>query len=301
MIRFYPMARAVPLLGGNPVVYDLMQVSSLTRCVPAYPPIVRDLETVGRVLRRKNFGSRPTAELAFEIAHSRTLNVLARYEEVGVPLIVNRWALDSAPWAAVGATVALSTARDPDGLYQAWRITDADAVNTGRIQIVGMAGVARAILSCFYRADSNHIASVAFSAATSPETAFGTSPTWRRREVRLDQATDPTHAITAQVNAFALADTAALGNVDVYAPDMREIVPVAGTDEEILSDLYDKMCSDDWRVEMTLDGGLVWRTVLLQEYEKQPVEEKWIGHAVSLVVECADPVSSRPPTLDGRW
>ena len=297
MIRYYPMARATSLLGGSPVVYDLTQISSMTACTPAYPPMVRDVETVARSLRRKNFGTRPTAELGFQVAHSRVRNVAARYEESSGNLLRSPLDLSASPWAGI-ASVARSAERDPTGTLNAWRVTDGSNALATSIYQTTLSGGTAARLSWYFRADTAHAASGELQAVPLHVQA---DAGWQHGAHIYSPLTTYVAAFTCVFYPVLSTDFALTGNVDLYLPDCRSIIPVSGTDEEILSDLHDKLCSDDWSVELTLDGGLTWRTVLLQEYEKAPIKEKWIGHEFRFSLECSAPIFARPPTLDGRW
>jgi hypothetical protein len=295
------MLRATSVLGGNPIVLDLRALSSLKASVPAYPPLVRDVETVERNLRRKNFGTRPTAELTFETRHSRDLNLSARYEVVGDPLVANRLNLDSSPWSLFSATIARSVERDPQGLMGAWVLDESSAPSVGRLQISALAGKAQVLLSAYVRSDPRHGMSLRLSGGATVAGNFNAMPTWRKHSILLDQSATPGTSIAVWITVFVTTDTTSLGTLEVFAPEILEVVSLPGTDEEILTDAYDKLCSDDWTVELTMDGGLTWRVVLLQDYEKSPVEDKWIGHFVRFALECSDKIEHRPAALDGRW
>ncbi len=302
MIRFYPMARATSKLGGAPVVYDLTKISYLTAARPAYPPIVRDLETVERKLRRRNFGTRPTVELEFTIPHGRALNSSARYYEIGENLLRSPLDLSASPWGIADASIARSPERDPLGTMNAWRLTDVDPLSYGYVLQETLSGGIAARLLWYFRASSQHPTggeAIAYSPPGNSLLAVQATGEWRCESVILP-------GLVSSAATFAAAlyfdlDLTAIGNVDLAYPDLRSISALPGTDEEIVSDLKDKLASDDWTIDLTLNGGLTWRTVLLTEHEKGPLEEKWVGTFERFSLECAAPIFSLPALLDGRW
>lgn len=307
MIRWYPMARATSLLGGNPIMFDLTQISSMTRSVAAYPPIVRDLETILYAIRRKNFGTRPTAELAFEVKHSRALNGLARFELVdGGQLLQAQDALDNASyWPATGGPVVAAdpTVKDPLGTFNAVKVDDQSASLDAYIQqSVGVTALGKTFYgSVFVRADITHESVIDLIAgADFKAQAFQAREFWQNQSIIYSFVSSAGSAASLLLHPSPLG-APSTGHVHYFRAQMYQIAILSGTDEEILADLYDKLCSDDWSVELTLDGGLNWRPVLLQEYEKIPIDEKWIGHSLRYLMECREPIESRPPTLDGRW
>ena len=309
MIRWYPMARATSLLGGNPIIYDLTQIASLTRCVPAYPPIVRDVETIHRSLRRKNFGSRPTVDLGFEIIHSRTQNTAARYELIGGNLLQDPDDLTAAPWSATNLTVTRPgiATPDPEGTGNATRLADSSGAAIGVIlqncggQPDGVASGKTGLFSLFLRADTAHVCSIGIQDNGSQATDLDVDAesVWTRQQVSMTfPAGSGNFQVMIRATQLVVAQT---GTIDIYRCTLQHIIPQTGTDEQILADLEDKFGSDDWTVALTLDGGLTWRNVLLQQITKAPVADKWIGHAIDFSLECSDPILTRPAVLDGRW
>lgn len=270
MLRWSPLVRATSNLAGDPVVFDFSRLSYLTLTLPDYQPIVRDLETVRRRLLRKNFGVRVTAQLGFQVSHSRALNSAARYYEV-LPLnhLQSPFDLSVAPWSTSNASVAVSPAKDPLGTFRAYRVTDATGAAIGLLlQNTGISAASKTgEFSLYVRADSPHVMSIGIqdNIAESIDSDVNAETAWRRVTVR-KSFTGAAANFQAMIRPTQL--TASLqGNVDVYLPTIRRIVELPGTDEEILSDLKDKLCSDDWRVELSLDG-LTYREVLLDAHEK---------------------------------
>lgn len=302
MIRLYPMARATSLLGGWPVVFDLTKISYLTSVFPSFPPVVRDLETVRRRLRRKNFGVRPAASIGFQIPHCRVLNSTARYYDVDQRnLLRSPTQMAFPPWNIANGAITVSPEKDPVGTFSASRVEDSSAVAICALSQDSdfRADGLTALFSISARGVSPHVISLGIQGATTYDEAFDSDYFWRRYSLRRAFSGDPSNI---QVIVRPTRTTASLvGAVDVYAPDLRRIDPLQGTDEEILSDLKDKLSSDDWIVDFSLDGGLIWRTMLLEEHEKIRLEEKWIGWSIVFNVVGADLVRKAPPTLDGVW
>lgn len=304
MLRWYPMARAVPYAGGNRIVYDLTALSYLTRVLPDYQPVVRDLENVRWKIRRKKFGTRPTASLAFDLPHRGTLNSLARWYEIdGLNLLQNPYNLTLAPWSLSNATTALSPAKDPVGTFTATRLTDSSGAQIGLLfQNTGVSAAGFTGRFTFWaRADVPHPFSIGLqdNGAQGIDLDVDAEFGWTRVEARLSFTNT---ALNFQGMIRATQFVASLqGNVDLYLPSIQKIVALPGTDEEILADLKDKLSSDDWLVELTLDGGLSWREVLLREHQKFPIEDKWVGTSETFSFVAVDVIQSVPALLDGRW
>jgi len=299
MIRHYPMARARSLLAGWPVIFDLTKISFLTTVVPMFPPVVRDLEMVRRNIRRKNFGVRSGASIGFKVPHSRALNTLARFYEVDPKnLFRSPFDLSASPWVLNAVTVARSTERDPRGKLDAWRLTDASGAANGNVGQTTLEGGQALRFSYFFRADAPHPTGVLAHGVVEN---FQADVFWKHAAVINSILTTPAAGFLVAMGVFAWADVAPQGNVDLYFPDARSIDVLPGTDEEILSDLKDKMSSDDWEVDFSLDGGLTWRAMLLEEHEKNRLEDKWIGWSIVFNVMGVDVVRKTPATLDGAW
>jgi hypothetical protein len=310
MIRWYPMVRAKSQVGGHPIEYDMKELQSLTRCLVTYPALVRDLETVRRQLRRKRFGTRPVVELQFEAKHTADLNTTARYQVVGTNQLPAANDFSSPAWTAQDATLTPNVGRGPLGATDADLIADASVPNTGllfaRVMSTGSLFAHQsktALFSVFVRADVPHPARIDIRANASPDLQvtkdFQAEKVWRRQVVRNTFNT----SLTTDRSSWAFITPApnGTGEMHVAYPDMREIFAMPGTDEEILSDLYGKVLSDDWLIELSLDGGLTWREVLAQEHEISLVEDKAIGLGIRFLFECATPIFTQPPILDGTW
>jgi len=298
MIRWYPMARAKSRLAGFPVVYDLTKISYLVGVFPRYDPVVRRIETITRELREKRFAVRVAAELNFEVPHSRARNLVARWTEFTGNLIRNANDLSSPDWTLGFATVARSPERDPVGLLDAWRVTDADAAHGGTIIHSTVDGGYAGRLSYFFRADASHPTGATLNGL---DANFQADAFWRHGSVIYDAGTGPYANWAVVLSVFSTADVFSTGTVDLYAPDVRAIVTMPGTDEEILADLKNKLASDDWDVEVSLDGGLTWRTVLLDSHEKLRMEDKWVGYRENFAFTCAKVIRDVPATRDGVW
>jgi hypothetical protein len=293
------MARATSRLAGWPVVYDLSQITHLTRVFPKYDPIVRRIETITRRLRERKFAVRVGAEIGFQVPHSRAMNFSARfYDVLGQNLLRSANDLSAGPWTANFCTVARSPERDPIGNLDAWRITDATGAANGNLAQTTLEGGSAGRLSWYFRADAPHPTSARILPGTMSVQA-GTF--WKHAALNTGPLTTPVSGFQTSLSVFADADVAPQGAVDLFLPDVRSIELLPGTDEEILADLKDKLASDDWDVELTLDGGLTWRDVLLDEHEKVPLEDKWIGYSERFVLTCSQPLTRVPPTLDGIW
>jgi len=338
MLRWNPMVRATSLLAGPPIVFDLAQISTMTSSEPGYPPIARDVETVHHVLRRKNFGSRPTAELAFEVTHSSPAtiepgftvpeNALARYEELsGNQLLGSRSDLsDPAIWPQTTINVFLSSASAARVIKDAERVEWATYLIPGAVNWAHIASRANDAGSLAFHAGKTALASLWYrdvgtvarrnlglvigneNPATSPsQSAIAVvTPKGSWRKVTAQKTFTPDAGLAERTwlliyPNFAGAAAGAGAEVAVWNPMLQEIVRLPGSDEEILADLFDKLCDDDWSIELTLDGGLTWRQVLLMEHEKSPLENKWIGHSIRFLFEATGPIQRRPAALDGRW
>jgi hypothetical protein len=304
MIRWSPMARATSRLAGWPVVYDLSQITHLTRVLPKYDPIVRRIETITRRLREKKFAVRVGAEIGFQVPHSRTLNTLARWYEMDfLNVLQNPFDLTGAQWPITNATISVSPAKDPVGTFTAFRLTDASGAATGLLlQNTGIAAANQTgLFTLFARADAPHIFSIGIqdNGAYATDLDVDAQTGWRRVMVRRSFPNDALN-FQAMIRATQLV-VGQTGVVDLFSPTLRKIGELPGTDEEILADLKDKLSSDDWDVELTLDGGITWREVLLDEHEKIPLQDKWVGYSERFVLTCSQPLTRVPPTLDGIW
>lgn len=310
MIRWQPMVRATSMVGGHPIVYDLKQLQSLTRCLPTYPPLVRDLETVRRKLRRKRFGTRPVVDLACKVKHSNELNSTARYQVVGENQLPAANDFSSPSWTAQDATLTPNVGRGPLGAIDADLIADASVPNTGLLFARAVSSgslfahqTKTALFSVFARADVPHAARIDIRANASPDLQvsldFQVERVWRRQVVRNTFNTSLTTNRSSW--AFITPSPSGTGEMFVAHPDMREIFPMPGTDEEILSDLYTKVLTDEWVLELSLDGGLTWREVLVQDHPIALIDEKAVGLEIQFVFECTTPILTQPPVLDGTW
>jgi hypothetical protein len=304
MIRWYPMARATSKLAGRPVVFDLTKISYLTVTVPDYQPIVRDIETIRRTIRRKQFGVRPSAQVGFKVPHSRTLNTAARwYDWDGLNLLRSPFDLTISPWSLSNATLAASPAKDPRGTFTAFRMTDSSGAAIGLLfeNTAISAATFTGLFSVYARADAPHVFSIGIqdNAAEATDVDVDAESTWRRVSVR-KSFTNAAANFQAMIRPTQL--TASLqGAVDLFWPQVRKIVELPGTDEEVLGDLADKLKSDDWDMELTLDGGLTWRRVLLEEHQKIAIEDKWVGYSERFSFIAAEVIQQVPATLDGVW
>ena len=304
MLRWYPLVKAKSDLAGPPVVYDLMRLSYLTKILPNFQPITRDLENVRRRLLRKTFGVRVSLELAFEISHSRTLNTFARYYETeSLNLLKSPFDLTVAPWSLTNATSAVSPSKDPPGTFTATRLTDADGANVGLLfQNTGISAANKVgLFSVFARADAPHVFSIGIqdAGAYSIDSDFNAEFAWKRVTIRRAFPFDAAN-FQAMIRATQLIGSQT-GNVDLYWPDLRRIVELPGTDEEILADLKSKFCDDDWEISVSLDGGLNYRDVLLDGHEKTALEDKWVGHREVFNLTAREPLPKAPAFLDGMW
>lgn len=315
MIRYYPMARVTPLAGGNIKVYDLTQISELVGSVPDYPLLQRQMETVTRGLRSKKFGVRPTAEVRFEIPHSNSQNLLARWYEPGPELLVSRNELDNGgagagPWQRFNAVVVTADAAiGPSGLMNADKIQD---VATGLISFIkqrpGGALPTPApktyLMGLSAKSDSaqNFSFGVSNDSAQSNIVTYTAGLFWRRYFARMTFNDGLGSSVNAYIYPSGVSGPAsAVGYIYAAEATLKEIVQLPGTDEEIVKDLWGKLISDDYQVELTLDGGLVWRTVLLQDHSKTLMEDKAIGHVERFLFEATDAVEDVSAVFDGMW
>lgn len=318
MYRYFPMFRAKSLLGGNPIVYDLTELPQVVSILPSYEPIVRDLESVGRVLLRKNFGLRMTVEIQHELIQSQAWNLTARYWEVSGNQLINpddfiAGLVGGDGWTLQNATVAEDTTPSPLGIMDAWTLTDSDNTQIGLVyQKARPDGSLRshigktALFSCFVRAEVPHTARIDIRANASPDLNvfkdFNARQIWERQQVR--NTFDATLTTLRSSWGFiwpAPPGPSATGVINAYRADLREIAAIPGKPDAILWDLFSKFLRDDYEVEMTLDGGLTWRTVLLGSLERAPIEGKTIGLHTTATFQVTDPVENVPPVLDGVW
>ena len=59
---------------------------------------------------------------------------------------------------------------------------------------------------------------------------------------------------------------------------------------------------DDWKVELSLDAGVTYREVLLEEHEESPsIEDKLVGVIVATTWVCKDPIDKKPAIGAGAW
>ncbi len=315
MIQYYPMARVTPLAGGNVKVYDLTQIAELVAAIPNYPLLQRQMETVTRGLRSKKFGVRPTAEIRFEIPHSGSQNSLARWYEPGPELLISRNEFDNggisaAPWQRFNAIVITADAAiGPTGLMTADKIED---VASGLISFMKQrpGGITPTPapktflmgLSAKSDAPQNFSFGVSNDTSQSNNVTFTARSSWRRYFAR----TTFTDGLGTTVNAYiypagASGPGSATGYIYAAESTLKEIVPLPGTDEEIVQDLWGKLISDDYEVELTLDGGLAWRTVLMQDHSKVLMEDKAIGHVETFLFEATDALEDVSAVFDGAW
>ena len=317
MFDYYPMARATSKLGGNAYIYDLKQIDENVGAVPDYPLIQRQLETVNRGLRTKRFGTRPTAELRFEIPHSNTQNSLARWYEASPELLISRNDFDNggvsaAPWQRFNAVVITPMAAiGPTGLMSADKIEDAaSGLISFMKQRPGGALPTPApktyLMGIFAKSDTPQDFSFGVSNDTSESNIVKRTagPYWRRY---FAQATFD-DGLGSSVNAYiypagASGPSSAQGYIYAAESTLKEIVPKPGTDEEILQDLWTKLGiqGDDWSVEISLDGGLVWREVTMQDHSKTLLQDKTVGHAERFLLEATKSTKQVSAVFDGAW
>jgi hypothetical protein len=305
MLRWYPMARATSRLAGRPVIYDLSKIERHVRTLPSYQPIVRDLETIRYSIRRKHFGVRVRAELGFTVPWSRAINSVARWYEVdGLDLLLAGTDLTASPWSPSNLSVAPSPAIDPLGTLSAYRLTDSSAISIGVLtQDTPIPAQNSTILfSLFARSDAQHTFNFLvqeLSGFDFAEVDVDAEEGWRLQSVRKSFSAAAGNLRVGLRATRAVASQ--LGDVDIFLPEASRIIAIPGTDEEILADLTDKLSSDDWDVELTLDGGLTWRAVLLEEHEKTPIDDKWVGHLERFAFVASEPDDSVPAARDGAW
>lgn len=314
LYRYAPLVRAVPLMGGNRLVYDLAEIPYLTAVNPSYEPIVRDMENLDRAILRKNFGLRMSVELRFEVPFSRLVNQTARYNELSDNQLMNP---DDYPagvgfdgWNFSNASTTEDDAEAPDGSFTAWRVEDISAGSLGVIlQRASPDGTLRshqgrhAHFSLYARADTPHIASIDIRANASPDLVvtkqFTAVETWRRQTVRNKFDT----SLTANRSSWGTIAPALSGTGYIHAFRARlvEIEELPGRSEEILSDMVSKLLSDDYECALSLNGGITYRRAVLDGVERTGLDDKNIGSAVSVLFKIAEPVPNLPAVLDGVW
>lgn len=78
--------------------------------------------------------------------------------------------------------------------------------------------------------------------------------------------------------------------------------PTPSTNETTLAqNLLDVAVSDDQSIELTLDGGTTYRTVLLEAMEQVALAEKNIGVSIKTVWVCRDLLTTKPAVGSGSW
>ena len=304
------IARVTPLNGGNVLVYDLNALSHRTMAFPTYEPEARDIETVLRKIRRKRFGARPVANLAFQIPFSRQDNSLACWRELSGNQLAAPFDFSSSVWTQQNASIVVDDADSPDGVRSATRLIDASGGAQGLIFARAVSSgslfshqTKTALFTMFARADVSHIARIDIRANASPDLQvaldFWPGPEWRRVSVRNTFDT----SLTANRSSWAFITPALNGTGEIHAwgPDLREISALTGRDEEILADFTGKCTSDGYRVDLSLDGGLTYREVELDRSERTQMKDKTIGHGFAFVFPCTGLIDAAPATLDGRW
>lgn len=314
LYRYAPLVMAVPTLGGNRIIYDLAEIPYLVAVNPAYEPIVRDMETVEREIRRKNFGLRMNVELRFDIPFSRLVNQTARYNELTDNQLYNPDDYPVGPgfegWNFSNASTTENDTEAPDGSLTAWKIEDISAGSLGVIlQRATANGTLRAHqgrhahFAVFIRADTPHTASIDIRANASPDIVvtkqFTAVETWRRFTVRNKFNT----SLTADRSSWATIAPALSGTgyCHAFRARMVEIEELPGRSEEIVSDLVSKLLTDLYDCFLSLDGGLNYRRALLDGVERTSMDDKNIGTSFSMNLKIAEAVPNLPAVLDGVW
>lgn len=314
LYRYAPLVKAVPTLGGNRIIYDLAEIPYLTAVNPSYEPIVRDMETVEREIRRKNFGLRMGVELRFDIPFSQAANQNARYNEFTENQLYNADDFPTGPgfegWNVSNVLAQEDLGEAPDGSMTAWRLTDISGGSLGVIlQRATLDGTLRAHqgrhahFAVFIKADTPHVASIDIRANASPDLIvtkqFNAVETWRRFTVRNKFDT----SLTANRSSWATIAPALNGTGYVYAfrARMVEIEELPGRSEEIVSDMVSKFLSDQHTCFLSLDGGMTYRKALLDGLERTSMDDKNIGTSFAVNLKVAEAVPNLPAVLDGVW
>lgn len=78
--------------------------------------------------------------------------------------------------------------------------------------------------------------------------------------------------------------------------------PTPSTDETAFArDLLTVAVDDDQDIELSLDGGTTYRSVLLEEMQQIALADKNIGVRVSTVWVCRDLLTTKPAVASGSW
>jgi len=78
--------------------------------------------------------------------------------------------------------------------------------------------------------------------------------------------------------------------------------PTPSTDETAFArDLLTVAADDDQSIELSLDGGTTYRTVLLEQMEQAALADKNIGVRVSTAWVCRDLLTTKPAVGSGSW
>ncbi len=78
--------------------------------------------------------------------------------------------------------------------------------------------------------------------------------------------------------------------------------PTPSTDETALAgNVLTVATDDDQSVELSLDGGTTYRTVLLEEMSQAALADKNIGVRVATVWVCRDLLTTKPAVGSGSW
>lgn len=76
----------------------------------------------------------------------------------------------------------------------------------------------------------------------------------------------------------------------------------SSNETELATNLLTPAMDDTYLIELSMDGGTTYRTVLMEDYREGPMAEKNIGRTVSMDwVSAGTPLPNKPAIGSGSW